>query len=158
MKKIRLGILWIVAITVIGACGQKEVMQDNVIHIEETNQVEEYITTIELIVDQHLEVNATLTYVGEKAEQMIYHGGEIFHYEIVQQDGDFEYTSPMNLPLLTTTLAQNEAHSVTFDDIKLRDLVPGTYEFSIIANFSLNDDFSPNIKVPVSAILTIEEE
>lgn len=113
---------------------------------------------VEITVDEELNVIASITYIGEESEKNIYHGGSIFFFNIYQQDGDFEYLGAMDLPLLTTTLVQNEPHQVKFVEMEQIDLEPGTYAFEAMANFSLDaDDFiGTNYKITVSTIVEVK--
>lgn len=125
----------------------------------ESNQVDNFDVKLEIIEkEQELTVAATITYVGEKDEIDIYHGGSIFYFNIYQKDGNFEYLGSMDAPLLTTTLTRNEPHKVDFTDSVLDELEPGTYEFEAIAVFSLNVEniVDSLINNPVSLMIIVE--
>ncbi|OEH84165.1 hypothetical protein BHU72_12215 [Desulfuribacillus stibiiarsenatis] len=131
---------------------------DNPEVVEESKQVGEFEVTIQVKKDKQLAVMATVTYVGDKNEIDIYHGGSIFFFNIYQKDGDFEYIGAMNQPLITTTLIRNEPHTVAYTGPELERLKPGTYEFEAVANFATNIEniIDSNFNVPVSTIVKID--
>lgn len=99
--------------------------------------------------EENLDIYATIIYTGEEAAIDIYHGGEIFFFNVYQQDGDFEFLGAMDDPQLITTLFQNVPHRVSFNVLEMPRLKPGTYEFEAIASFSLNSEIASNIEIPV---------
>ncbi|PKR77611.1 hypothetical protein CEY16_06645 [Halalkalibacillus sediminis] len=108
--------------------------------------------------NENPEVHATITYIGEKEQKNIYHGGSIFFFNIYQVNGDFEHIGGMNEPLLTTTLKKDEVHKVEFDHPSLDELETGEYEFEAIADFSLDkDNYIDNKReITVSKIVNIK--
>lgn len=128
------------------------------LHISnETKQVDDFKVSID--VDDNLVVSATITYIGGEPEKEIYHAGDIFWYRIYQQDGDFKYESAMTLPLLNTTLIQNEPHTIKFNWDKDLQLEEGLYEFEVIADFSLDSTniVGSQLTIPVSKLQEVQE-
>lgn len=128
--------------------------QEERTYLNESNQVGDF--KVAIAVDKSLHPTASITYVGDEKEKTIYHGGNIFFFNVYQQDGDFKQESAMNQPLLATTLIQNEPHTIQFNE--LEELEKGVYEFEAIANFSLDseDVMGTKLEIPVSKIQVIE--
>lgn len=122
----------------------------------ESKQVDDFKVSID--VDENLNTVAAITYIGSEDEKDIYHGGNIFWFNIYKKDGDFIHESSMIQPLLTTTLNQNEPHTVTFNSNEDLDLEKGLYEFEVIADFSLdsNDVSGTKLKIPVSKLQEVK--
>ncbi|MGD6834440.1 hypothetical protein ACQCT5_19975 [Sutcliffiella halmapala] len=144
-------------------CGTSKNSEENVSGetkiTNESKQVDDFKVSINVENgEKDLIVYATITYIGEEAEKVIYHGESVFFFNVYQQDGDYEYVGGMEQPLLTTTLIRNEPHRVNFEVIEKLKLNPGTYEFEAIADFSLDSDdvLGSKIDVPVSKIEEIE--
>lgn len=113
---------------------------------------------ISIHVDENLNAIASITYIGDEAKKDIYHGGSIFGFNIFQQDGDFVYEGGMTQPLLTTTLLQNEPHTVTFNAKEFLNLEKGLYEFEAIAELSVdsNDVVGSQLIIPVSKFHSVQ--
>ncbi len=158
MKKLLM--LLIVFSFLIAGCGQEQARKkdanDQSEVTDESNQVDDFKVSIH--VEDELDAYATITYVGEEAEKDIYHGGSIFFFNNYQLDGDFKDIGAMHLPLLTTTLIQNEPHRVTFNNLDNITLKPGKYKFEAIAQFSLDseDILGTEIEIPVSKMVVVE--
>ena len=122
----------------------------------DAEQLEDFKVAIH--VEEDLNVYATITYVGEEAEKEIYHGGSIFFFNVYQEDGNPVYESSMPLPLITTTLTQNEPLREDFNMIKDIEINSGTYEFEAIAMFSLDEDdvLGTSIDMTVSKMVEVE--
>lgn len=139
---------------------EPSVMNDSNIeklHISnESKQVDDFKVSID--VNDDLEVSATIMYTGDETEKEIYHASNIFWFKIFQQDGDFKYEPAMTQPLLTTTLIQNEPHTIKFNWDKDLQLEEGLYEFEVIADFSLdsNDIVGSKLTIPVSMLQEVQ--
>lgn len=157
--------VFIIVVLALFGCGSSNTSEENgngsgeqKIH-NESKQVDDFKVLINIEnSDKDLTVYATITYMGDEVEKNIYHGGSIFFFNVIQQNGEFEYFGGMEQPLLTTTLIRNEPHRVNFNGIEKLKLKPGTYELEAIANFSLDSDdvVGTKIEIPVSEIVEIE--
>lgn len=120
--------------------------------VSKVNQADDFNVSIH--VDENLITTATITYVGNEAEKTIYHASNIFSFNIYQQDGGYKYEPAMFLPLKSTTLIQNQPHTITLNTKGDVNLEKGLYEFKVIANFSLNanDVVGTKRTIPVSKL------
>lgn len=133
---------------------KEDTLQEERTYLNESNQVGDFKVSIAL--NESLHPTASITYVGDQPEKTIYHGGNIFFFNIYQQDGHFKQESAMNMPLLSTTLIQNKPHTIQFNEVG--ELEKGLYKFEAIASFSLNSDdvMGTKLEIPVSKLQQIQ--
>ena len=138
-------------------CDSKEKVRGESYKKNDSQQVDDFNVSINVEnSEEALNVYATITYTGDEEEIDIYHGGEIFYFNVYQQDGDFEFFGAMDQPQLITTLYQNEPHRVIFNVLEMPSLNSGTYEFEAIASFSLDTEKASNIEIPVYKVEEID--
>jgi len=150
-------LLIIILIFGLFGCDSEEKVRDESYKKSDSQHVDDFKVSINVEnSEEALNVYASITYTGEETEVDIYHGGEIFYFNVYQQDGDFEFFGAMDDPQLKTTLFKNEPHKVTFNVLEMPSLKQGIYEFEAIAAFSLNSETSSNIMIPVYMLKEIE--
>jgi hypothetical protein len=164
VKKVLLTMLLVITLSLY-ACGTDnsgeeqlniEEIKEEAVEVKQQGDFEVSINVEEN--EETLDVYATITYLGEEDNHVIYHGGSIFFFNIYQLDGDFEYLGGMNEPLLSTTLNKDEEYKVEFNYPGLEKLKPGIYEFEAIADISLDEEqiVESNVQIPVSKIVEIK--
>ncbi|WP_394119875.1 hypothetical protein [Planococcus donghaensis] len=122
---------------------------------ESVNQKENFRLEIFNTENDAENINASITYTGEKNEIDVYHGGSHVIYFKYYKDGEILTTGTRSDMRSKATLIRNEPLVIDFDESELAEFEPGEFEIEAVADFGVGADITNEVEYEMSVSTTL---